>query len=44
MAFMDKNPVEPVDNKLLLQGVKDLAKWRGGKLKWLDTKSRSAHS
>jgi ABC-type Fe3+ transport system substrate-binding protein len=40
LTFMDKNLVEPVDNKLLLAEVKDPAKWRGGKLKWVDSKGR----
>ncbi len=40
VILMDKNLVEPIDDKLYLPEVKDPKNWRGGKLKWIDTKNR----
>lgn len=40
LILMDKNLAEPIDNKLHLPEVKEAKNWRGGKLKWVDTKQR----
>jgi ABC-type Fe3+ transport system substrate-binding protein len=40
IILMDKNLVEPIDDKLQLKEVKDPQNWRAGKLKWVDTRSR----
>ena len=40
LILMDKNLVETIDDKLLLPEVKEPNNWRGGKLKWVDTKNR----
>jgi ABC-type Fe3+ transport system substrate-binding protein len=40
LILMDKSLVETIDDKLLLAEVKEPKNWRGGKLKWVDTKNR----
>jgi len=40
LILMDKNLAEPIDDKLYLPEVRDPKNWRGGKLKWIDTKNR----
>jgi ABC-type Fe3+ transport system substrate-binding protein len=40
LILMDKNLAEPIDDKLHLPEVKEPKNWRGGKLKWVDTKNR----
>ena len=40
LILMDKNLAETIDDKLQLPEVKEPKNWRGGKLKWVDTKNR----